>query len=183
VVCIKLKKLSKILLLITAGLFLINIFLAPNFVAKSNYDLEFDGEPTYKLMNEIVKGDKVIGWTYQIDIKIKNIGDERSDLTIVNITDQEGFTLQNSTTFEPGETKTISFVWSTLFDQNQKINVNYYPANLNIETTPSNSGKTKFTLVIGNKDAVPATSTPGFELIILLLSIIILIIISNRKKK
>lgn len=164
--------------------FLVIVILASICVSAQNQaELKFIEEPTYKLTKEITKGETVIGWTYQIDIKIQNSGGITSKQTRVNITDEEGFTLQNITTFEPGETKTISFTWSTLSSYDQTISVNYYPLDLSINHNQYNSGSTNFKLLIGGEDEIPAASTPGFEIMLLITAIAITILLINKKKK
>jgi hypothetical protein len=179
VVCIK--NYIKILIIFLAIAILSNICVS----AQNQAELKFIDEPIYKLKKEITKGGTVIGWTYQIDIKIQNSGGITSKQTLVNITDEEGFTLQNITTFEPGETKTVSFTWSTLSSYDQTIHISYYPQDLSINHDQYNSGSTSFKLLVGEKDEIPAasTNTPGFEIIVSITAIAITILLINKKKK
>ena len=50
--------------------------------------ISFLGEPTYKLMNKIIKNNQVIGRIYTIDITLHNAGKSRSELLTINITDE-----------------------------------------------------------------------------------------------
>ena len=159
------------------------ILISISVSAKNQAELKFVGEPTYTLTQEVTKGEKIIGWVYQIDIKIQNVGDITSKETIVNLSDEEGFILQNITTFSPGETKTISFTWSTISSYDQTIRVKYFPLDLSVNNDQYNSGSTSFKMLIGGKDEVPAASTPGFEVIVFITAIAVVLFLINKKKK
>jgi hypothetical protein len=177
VVCIK--NYIKILIIFLVIGILTNICVS----AKNQEELKFLEEPSYTLIQEVKSGEKIIGWVYQIDIKIQNKGDITSKETIVNLTDEEGFTLQNITRFAPGETKTISFTWSTISSYDQTIRVNYFPLDLSVNHNQYNSGSTSFKMLIGGKDEIPAASTPGFEIIAVITAIAVALILINKKKK
>lgn len=138
------------------------------------------GEPTYKLNNTIVRDGKTLGKTFQIDVVMGNTGDSISDEIEVNITDEEGFSLSRRTFFEPGETKTISFTWSTINIRNQKLRVFYYPSDLDTTWNKYNSGSKIFTIKVDDV-SVPGASTPGFEIIFLLTAVIGITYIMKRK--
>ena len=161
------------------------VFTQNVFAQDQHAELKFDGQPTYKILEEFRRGDVIVGYSFQIDIRIQNIGKLRSDEIKINLTDEEGFVLVNNTFFDPGETKTISFTWSTLSDIDQNIIVRYFPANLDTEKTVFNTGKTNFKLVIGEEDYIPGTSTgiPGFELILIIFAVITIVTLKRKKKK
>jgi hypothetical protein len=140
-------------------------------------------EPTYELTNELKIDGETVGWTYEIYIKIENIGDIRSKETVVNLTDEEGFVLQDIVTLAPGETKTVSFTWSTLSSYDQTIAVSYYPLDISIDRNRYNSGSTSFKLLIdgGRSDEIPAASTPGFEIMAFITAMIITNLLLSKK--
>lgn len=156
-----------------------NIISASCYAA--GYDLEFVGEPTYRLTKEVSIGGEVAGWTYEINITIKNSGDTISDQTTVNLTDQEGFTLSNTTYFQPGETKTISFTWSTLSSYDQTIKVSYYPTDVEKNWNQQNYEATSFKIIVGEPDVTTENGTPGFEIVTILLAISLLYIYKKRE--
>lgn len=145
-------------------------------------DVSISGEPTYKLTNTIVRNGRIIGKTFQIDIALSNAGDLRSDDLEVNITDEEGFSLSRTTYLEPGETKIISFTWSTINMRNQQLKANFYPLDLDTEWNEYNSGSKAFTIKVVN-DGLPGTSTPGFEIILLITTIMSTAFLLKKKKQ
>lgn len=162
----------------------VSILFASNILARDNgYDLDFVGEPEYELVNTVNRGGKVIGWSYKVNVKIQNSGDVKSKETIVNLTDEEGISLSKIIKVDPGETKTIQFNWSTLSSKDQKIASSFYPLSLDTSHTSYNSGSTTFTIIIDEKDTVPATSTPGFELIIVLFAITGILILKKKRHR
>jgi hypothetical protein len=141
--------------------------------AEEDYaDVSILGEPTYKLTNKIIKNRKILGKEYQIDIIMFNSGNIRSDEIEINLTDKEGFSLSQRTYFQPEETKTISFNWSTMIMKNQDLRVNFYPSNLKTKWTEYNSGYRIFKIKVVNDSDIPATSTPGFEIFLLISALI-----------
>jgi len=138
------------------------------------------GEPTYKLNNTIVRDGRILGKTFQIDIVLVNTGNLKSDEIEINLTDEEGFSLSRRTYFEPGETKTISFTWSTINIRNQNLIVNYYPSDLDTLWNKYNSGSKTFTIKVVDS-SVPGASTPGFEIIFLITALIVLTNLIKRK--
>ena len=144
-------------------------------------EISFLGEPTYILENKIIKNNQVIGRIYTIDVTLYNAGNLRSEQIKVNITDEEGFSLVKYTYINPGETKIISFNWSTILDRDQEIHANYFPSDLDTVWTRYNSGSKTFMIKINDKDGVSATNTPGFELTLIISSIIFYGYLRRRK--
>ena len=72
-------------------------------------EISFLGEPKYTLKNTIIQNNQVKGRTYSIEVTLYNAGNIRSEELIVNISDEEDFTLKKYTNLNPGETKIISF--------------------------------------------------------------------------
>ena len=140
------------------------------------------GEPTYTLTNKVIKNNRVIGRTYIIDVTFYNSGDARSEELVVNLTDEEGFSLENIIFLNPGETKIISFTWSTIINRDQRVTVNFFPLNLDVDRTQYNSGSKVFTIKIGDGSNLPATSTPGFELIVMIIAIIVFMFFQKKKE-
>jgi hypothetical protein len=101
---------------------------------------------------------------------------------VVNITDEEGFSLEKHSFFSPGESKIISFTWSTLLNRDQKITVNFFPSDLDTVWTQYNSGSKTFTIKIDDEDGLPATSTPGFEFVIVILAVIMYVFLDRKKR-
>jgi hypothetical protein len=162
----------------------VNIILFTVFAASisaADYDLDFAEEPTYRLIKEVVKNDEVIGWTFEIYINIQNNGNEISRETAVNITDEEGFTLEKTTSVQPGEIETVTFTWSTLSSYDQLISVSFFPVDLDINKNEYNSGSIKFKLIIDKEDGVNVISTPGFEIFFLLFAISIIFILKKKQ--
>ena len=137
------------------------------------------GEPTYKLNNTLEKNGMILGKTYQIDIILSNTGDIKSDEIEVNLTDEEGFSLSRRTYLEAGETKTISFTWSTINIRNQNLRANFYPSNLGTIWNKYNSGSKIFTIKVAG-DGVSGTSTQGFELVYLIVALIGILILFKK---
>jgi hypothetical protein len=157
------------------------ISLDENCVAEeSPFYISIKGEPTYKLTNTIERNGRVIGKSYKIDIIFTNSGNYKSDEIEVNLTDQEGYTLIQRTYFNAGETKTITFNWSTVNIINQKLQVNYYPSNLDTAWNNYNSGKKSFTVKVVDS-SIPGASTPGFEIILLIATILCITFLIKRK--
>ena len=181
-VCIK-SKVFIISLTLALLITIISIIFTNGTTATENRSgLEFVGEPSYELTNRVTKGGRIIGWTYKIQVDIKNNGDQKSQETTTNLTDEEGFELKNITTFQPGETKTINFLWSTTYSYDQTIHVNYFPTEVDTDWNLYNSGKTSFKLIIDEEDGIPAASTPGFEFILLTVALSVIIFYFKRKK-
>jgi len=152
-------------------------------IAADQAGVSFLGEPTYRLITNIERNGQIIGKTFQINVTLHNSGKLRSDELTVNLSDQEGFTLNRESIYlDPGETKTISFAWSTTVNKNQQIVVNFYPTNLDTIWDGYNSGSTSFTVSAVGGGGIPATSTPGFEFVALLSAVAILIFLLKKKK-
>ena len=155
--------------------------LTVNCIAEDgSYDLSIKGEPTYKLTNTIVKNGRVFGKSYQIDIVITNSGASKSDEIEVNLTDQEHYTLTQRTYFNAGETKTITFNWSTINIKNQELKINFYPSNQDTPRNDYNSGRKSLTLKVDD-GSIPGVSTPGFEIILLIAAILFVTLFIKRK--
>lgn len=157
--------------------------IVENICAEENRaEISFLGKPTYTLTNEIIKNDRIVGRSYLIKINLQNTGTKKSEELVVNITDEEGFSLRNLTYINPGESKIISFTWSTLLIRDQEITANFYPSDLDARWTKYNKGKTTFTIKMDNEnDGITATNTPGFEFLILIFAMIFLTIIYKRR--
>jgi len=159
------------------------VLLTEKSTAVSQAQVSFLGEPTYREISSIVKNGNVIGKTFQINVTLRNLGDLRSDELTVNLTDQEGFALtRNNIYVDPGKTEIISFIWSTTTIRNQQIGINFYPTDLDTIWDEYNSGSTRITVKLGDENGLPATSTPGFEIIALLFAVAILIFLLKKKK-
>ncbi len=180
-VCIKSKDFIKpmVVFLLIATIFL--TFVGSTLARDNGSDLNFVGEPEYELVNKVARGGKPIGWSYKINLKIQNAGNVISRDTIVNITDQEGVSLSKNVRIDAGETKTISFNWSTISEADQTISASFYPADLDENKNQYNSGSTNFKIIIEDEDSVPAASTPGFELLLMLFALIGFTILKKKK--
>ena len=142
----------------------------------------FVGEPTYTLTNTIIKNDRVIGKTFQINVTLYNSLDKKSEELTVNLTDRDG-SLQRDIILGPHETQTVSFTWSTIYIKNQRLAINFYPADLDAEWTPYNSGSQAFTIKVEDGNGLTATSTPGFEFVILTFGILVSISLLKKRRK
>jgi hypothetical protein len=155
--------------------------LSENCNAEENpANISIIGEPTYKLKNTFEKNGRILGKTFQIDIIFSNTGDLKSDEIEVNLTDEEGYVLSQRTYFELGETKTISFTWSTINIRNQILKVSFYPSDLDTLWNKYNSGYKIFTIKV-NENNIPATSTPGFEILLTIIAIISFTYLMKKK--
>ena len=125
-------------------------------------EISIIGTPTYELINQNAFGETVVS-RYIISISFENKGNISSDLIEVNLSDQEGFVLTKFFTIDPSENKVITFNWSTIYTNNQQLNINYHPADLEALGNQYNSGKTTFILKVAleNNDS----STPGFVIV------------------
>ncbi|KAA0007764.1 MAG: hypothetical protein DRN01_05750 [Thermoplasmata archaeon] len=118
------------------------------------------------------------GWTirtYIINVTLANNGDTASVDTTVDVEDNEGFILHKNTTLNPGETKVLSFEWTTKNPQQQIVNISYGPTSKNVPHTSYNSGKTTLTI-----EALPGyenngKKTPGFEFMFLVAALLMLV--------
>lgn len=174
---IKLKFFSLTLNLILIS-FIFLLYITNNCIAENDKGVHFVGEPSYKLTNTIIKNNRVIGKSYEIYITMHNAGLKNSDILIVNLSDEDS-SLKQEVYFEKNETKTISFIWSTVKISDQRLHVHFYPKDLETVRSVFNSGSIAFKIEISDNDGIPATSTPGFEA---LLIVILIIIISLYKK-
>jgi len=182
VVCIKTKVLI-LVLIVSVIIALLTTMLTQNTRAEENRaEIIFADEPTYKLVNVLTKNNQEIGWTYQIDIKLKNIGSKKSDELIVNLSDDEGFSLSNYTYIEPGETKDISFRWSTIQKRDHILTIRYFPADLDKTWNIYNSGIRKLIISYKPSNEIKSTSTPGFETMSAFISIITIILLYRTRK-
>lgn len=150
---------------------------------KAEAVMQFEKEPTYEFISEEKNSEgQIIGRRYEIYMYLKNTGDEKTVDLVVNLSDEEETPgLKNYTYFEPGESKTITFGWSTRFIRDQTLNIKYYPENLGAERTNNNSGETTLTIVMGDVGGQTTTETPGFDLLIMIVAIILLIIAGKKK--
>ena len=105
------------------------------------------GEPSYQLKNSIIKNNKLIGQTYQINVTLYNKGYTRTVDFIVNHTYEDG-SLNKNISLEPEETKVVSFTWSTIKIKNQRLTIYFYPSDLDVIRTKYNSGSKSLTIKI-----------------------------------
>lgn len=148
-----------------------------NCLAVNRAMISFAGEPEYKLVNEVYKGNELIGWVYEIYVRLKNDGNVRSQELIVSLKDAEGFTLEDRVYIDPGEIKTVNFTWSTL-NKNQVLLISYYPSDPNASLDQYNHGSTE--LNIGGKSDVSSTTTPGFEILVFTLALLAVIFLVKK---
>lgn len=174
---IKVKFFSLILTLIVTC-FIFSLYIINNCIAEENKGVHFVGEPSYKLTNTIIKNNRVIGKSYEINITMYNAGEVKTDILIVNLSDEDS-SLKQEIYFERNETKTISFNWATVKIRDQRLQVRFYPKDLETVRNEYNSGSIAFTIDISDTDGIPATSTPGFEA---LLSLLLIIMVTLYKK-
>lgn len=139
-------------------------------------------EPTYMLTNKVIKNNRVLGRTYIVSVTIHNAGNLRSKELVVNLSDEEGFSLSNYTYLDPGETKIISFTWSTTINRDQLATINFFPSDIDAEWNQYNSGSKTFTIKIGNEDGLSATSTPGFEFLLVIIAVILIAFLLKKKR-
>ena len=164
-----------------AGFFF--MIFAEKCTAMDQSQVSLLGEPTYNLVRDIERNGQIIGKTYQINVTLYNSGDLRSDQLTLNLTDEEGFILHRDNVYvDPGKTATIPFTWSTTTIRNQNIRVNFYPTALDTIWNEYNSGSTIFSVKIRDDSGLPATSTPGFEIIALLFAVAISIFLLKKKR-
>jgi len=149
-------------------------------------NVSFAKEPTYELVNRIIKNNKVIGWVFHINVYLQNTGDTRSEELIVNLSDEEGFSLMKTIYLDPGENKTVTFTWSTVPSReaptkDKQLTIRYFPANIDTIRNKYNSGITTLTVIIEGKDGIPATGIPGFEIPLLMLTLILIVLYQKKK--
>jgi hypothetical protein len=154
---------------------ILSLFLSNGCIAEDPNGVHFIGEPTYRLLNTIKRGNSVIGKTYEINITLKNGGTKKSDFLIVNLSDDSS-SLKQIIRLEPDEKKNITFTWSTINLINQKLLIKFYPEDVETVRTKFNTGSTSITIKTNENDELTATSTPGFEAFILLILLFALII-------
>lgn len=182
-VCIKVKALLILLVISVLIAITVTSFTKQIKAEEQRAELIFAEEPSYTLIKELAKNDEIIGWSYQIFVKIQNIGNNKSDLTRVNITDDEGFTLSKDVTIEPNVTETVIFDWATITKKDHNIHVSFYPTDLNTGLNQYNRGSTKIIIKMLDKDDISGTSTPGFELLTLIITIATLGILLKKYRK
>ena len=140
--------------------------------------MEFVGEPTYEIVS--VKG----GWSYNITVKIKNVGDVVSEEIVVNLTDEAldfPTSLKKYVTIEPGKTETIYFEGATIYDYDQTMYLSYYPADLGKVWTEKNHEVITFELIIEDEDTNTGAGTPGFEILLFFLAISLVYMLKKKK--
>jgi hypothetical protein len=157
----------------------LTVIVSESCFARKNYDIQFAGEPTYEWKMDVKKGDKIVGRNYMIHIPLINLGTDRSEQITVNMSDEEGFDLYQYVYINPGETKDITFNWSTVLLRDQIVKIYFYIAN-DGTTSAFNSGSTRLKIEMDDV-YVPATSTPGFELISIMLAIIVSILLFRKR--
>lgn len=178
---IKSKFLTLVIFVLTLNLFFITF--TEKSVAVNQAQVSFLGEPTYRLITNIERNGQVIGKTFQINVTLHNSGKLMSDELTVNLSDEEGFTLTRDKIYlDQGETKTISFTWSTTVNKNQQIKVQFFPSNLDTVWNEYNSGSKTFTIKFTDNGGLPATSTPGFEIVAFLSAVAFLILLLKKKR-
>jgi len=177
---IKLRKCFFIITIILSFLFV--LLINNNCTAEDLEGIHFIGEPSYNLINTITKNNKVIGKSYEINITLHNDGKTKSEILIVNLSDEDD-SLHHETFLEPDETQTITFTWSTVKIKNQRIVIRFYPKDLEAVRNKFNSGSVSFTIEMNDNDGLTATSTPGFEAILSLLALLVLILYKKSKIK
>jgi len=84
---------------------------------------------------------------------------------------------------EAGETKIVTFNWSTTYLINQNIKVNFFPSSAYAQTNQYNSGSISFVIDVVENNGLTGTSTPGFEIIFLISAILIIFFLSKKYKK
>lgn len=161
---------------------LLLIISSESILAKRS-NVSIKEEPTYELVDTLTKNNKIIGKYYKIYVTLYNSGDVRSELLTVNLSDPEGFVLLQDTYVEAGETKIITFNWSTTYLINQNIKVNFFPSSAYAQTNQYNSGSISFVIDVVENNGLTGTSTPGFEIIFLISAILIIFFLSKKYKK
>jgi hypothetical protein len=151
-------------------------------IAEEEYaQISIKETPTYELISQNISGNRIIS-RFKIYITFENKGNVSSHQIKVNLTDQDGIVLTKQFTIESLETKIITFDWSTIFNENQELKINYGPADLSVTRTKYNSGKTSLTIKVVENDG--GGSTPGFEIMTLTIAILFSIFLKkNRNKK
>ena len=159
------------------------LFIIVNLAAIAEEDsaeISIKGTPTYELLSQNSSGNIVVS-RYKILITFENKGNIESDLIKVNLTDLEGFVLDKTFKIGSLETKVIDFDWSTIFTENQQLQINYGPADLGTIRTKYNSGKTTLTIkVLENNDD---GSTPGFEILSVTIALLFSIVFLRYRNK
>ena len=182
-VCIKVKALLIVLFISVLIAVAVTSFTKQTKAEEQRAELIFAEKPSYTLVKELERNDEIIGWSYQFFVKIQNIGNNRSDLTMVNITDDEGFTLSKQVTIEPNETETVIFDWATITKKDHSIHVSFYPADLDSKWNKYNRASTKIILKMLDEEDISGTSTPGFELLTLITIMATFTIILKKYRK
>jgi len=176
----------KVLIGITIVLFFTSLFsglLIENCSAEEQRaEVSILGEPTYTLTNKVIKNNRVLGRTYIVSVTIHNAGNLRSKELVVNLSDEEGFSLSNYTYLDPGETKITSFTWSTTINRDQRVTINFFPSDIDAEWNKYNSGSKTFMIKIRDKSGLPATSTPGFEFLLVIIVVILIAFLLKKKR-
>ena len=172
------KKLFNLLTILMLLGFL-TVIVSESCLAKKNYDIQFADEPTYELETTIKKGDTVVGKNYMIHVPLINLGTERSEKITVNMSDEEGFDLYQYVYINPGETKDVTFNWSTVLLRDQIVKIYFYIAN-DGSTSAFNSGSRRLKIEMDDV-YIPATHTPGFELISIMLAVIVSLLLFKKR--
>jgi hypothetical protein len=147
-------------------------------IAEEEYaQISIKGTPTYELISQNTSGNRIIR-RFKIYITFENKGNVSSDKIKVNLTDAEGFVLDKTFSINSFETKVITFDWSTIFNENQELKINYGPADLGVTRTKYNSGKTSLTIKVVENDG--GGSTPGFEIMTLTIAILFSIFFKEK---
>ena len=124
-----------------------------------------------------------IGKTYEINVTLLNSGINSSEELIVNLTDEENFSLSKKIILNQNETKVVSFTWSTLLIKNQQIIVSFYPSNLDTDWNQYNHGSKTFTIYIADEKDKNTTNSPGFEIIFVIIAILIFIFLLKKRNR
>jgi len=160
------------------------LFITVNLTAIAEEDraeISIKGTPKYELLSQNSSGDIVVS-RYKISITFENTGNIESDLIKANLTDSEGFVLDKTFKIDALETKVIEFDWSTIFTEDQQLQINYGPADLGTIRNKNNSGKTTLTIkVLENNNG--GGSTPGFEIASITIALLFSIIFLKYKSK
>ena len=158
---------------------ILNILNFSAIAEEEQAEISIKGIPTYELVSQNKIGNNIVS-RYNIFITFENKGNINSDLIKVNLSDSEDFNLNQDITIKSLQTKIITFNWSTIYTNDQQLEINYFPADLDAIRTKYNSGKTTFTIKIIEGNG--SNPTPGFEIAIIGLAIIIYVFLRTYRK-
>jgi hypothetical protein len=119
-------------------------------MAEQDYSISILNTNYSKIKETTVGQDTII--QYDIFVSVTNLGNGTSDEIVITLTDDENFTITQEHTFDPMETKTITFENHPLTGTiDHDLTITYAPKNTSIQKTSANSGSKKMTITYDSK--------------------------------